>query len=76
MTGTTSWPLWLLLGLGTVGFWAIVAYGVGSLFGPDHRKGDTASGRRPLAELDEKLARGQISIDEYELQRRHLTQGH
>ncbi|EWT07740.1 hypothetical protein N864_23525 [Intrasporangium chromatireducens Q5-1] len=74
MMTTTGWPLWLLLGLGTLGFWGTVAYAAGSLFHrSDPAARDTAD---PLATLDERLARGQLSIEEYVQQRRHLTDGH
>jgi putative membrane protein len=72
--GTTHWALWALLGLGTIGFWAIVAFAAGSLFGRVDPQAPRARG--PRAELDEQLARGQIGIDEYEDRRRHLADGH
>lgn len=72
--GTMHWALWALLGLGTLAFWVVVAYAAGSLVGrvdPDARL-DTS----PRAEPDEQLARGDIGLDEYELRRRHLEDGH
>lgn len=75
MMATTSWPFWLLLALAIMGFWGLVAYAAGSLFGPGDQ-GPPAAGPSSLADLDEKLARGQISVDEYETQRRHLAAGH
>ena len=72
--GTTHWALWALLGLGTIGFWAIVAYAAGSLFGRVDPEAPLATGAR--AELDEQLARGQIGIDEYQQRRQHLADGH
>jgi putative membrane protein len=72
--GTTHWALWALLGLGTIGFWAIVAIAAGSLFGRVDPRAPLVRG--PRAELDEQLARGQISIDEHEDRRRHLADGH
>ena len=72
--GTTHWALWALLGLGTIGFWAIVAYAAGSLFGRVDSETPPAAG--PRTELDEQLARGQIGVDEYEQRRRHLADGH
>jgi putative membrane protein len=68
------WALWALLGLGTIGFWVIIAYAAGSLFGRIDR--EAASAAEPRATLDEQLARGQICIDEYEQRRRHHVDGH
>ncbi len=71
--GTTHWALSALLGLGTIGFWVIVAYAAGSLFGRVDPRGPLATDAH--AELDEQLARGHIGVDEYEQRRPHLTDG-
>lgn len=70
---TTHWTLWALLGLGTIGFWAIVAYAAGSLLGRVDPQAPLAADAR--AEVDEQLARGHIGVDEYEQRRRHLADG-
>ena len=74
MMATTTWPFWLLLALAVLGFWGLVAYAAGSLFTADDRS-QPSTGPNALAELDEKLALGQISVADYETQRRRLAEG-
>lgn len=70
-----GWPMWLMMILGVIAVWALVALLVRQSF----------SGRRPdalpprpsaLAELDARLARGEISAEEYSASRRLISDGH
>ena len=62
-----GWGAWLLMALTTVGFWALVVFGIVTLFrgtggaGPRERVHD--QGARQI--LDERFARGEIDKAEY-----------
>ena len=75
-----GWGMWLMMGLGVAGFWVLVAAVVRSLLA-DRRtltapavQGPTTID--PLRELDGRLARGEISAEEYSATRRLITDGH
>jgi putative membrane protein len=62
-----GWGWWLLMSIGMVAFWAIVIYGIawllrGSQNMQQHHESHTPS---PQETLKQRLARGEISIDEY-----------
>lgn len=65
--------MWLLMGAGTIGFWVLVAMLVRAIFS------DRASGAggtvvpSPLHVLADRLARSEITLEEYEQRRRALT---
>ena len=67
-TNGMGWGGWLLMSLTTVGFWALVVFGVVALF-RGTRDADRSAGRRPERDadriLDERFARGEIDLDEY-----------
>ncbi|MFQ6171314.1 SHOCT domain-containing protein [Oryzobacter sp. R7] len=63
-----GWGGWLLMALTTIGFWALVVFGVVALFrGTRPGRPDDPDGRGHRAEqiLDERFARGEIDADEY-----------
>jgi putative membrane protein len=70
---TPHWALWVLLVLGVLGFWWVVARVVGALFGPDEETTDRDTGQR--VDLDVQLAHGEIDVDEYQLRRRTWPMG-
>lgn len=72
-----GWAGWLLMALTTVGFWALVVFGVVALFrgagrGPDRRD---EPDRRAEHILEERFARGEIDADEYRSRRSALHSG-
>lgn len=63
-----GWWMWGLMLLGTIGFWLIVAYVVRTVI-LGRRSDDTRSAAKsaePLRLLDERLARGEIDVEQYE----------
>ena len=62
-----GWGGWLLMALTTVGFWALVVFGIVALFrgtgGTGVRERDHEPGARQI--LDERFARGEIDAEEY-----------
>ncbi|GAA6524977.1 SHOCT domain-containing protein [Intrasporangium sp. DVR] len=73
-----EWWMWLLMLIGTIGFWVLVAYVVRAVI-LGRRPEDGASTPRaaePLRLLDERLARGEIDIEEYQRTRNVLKNAH
>lgn len=69
-----GWGMWLLMALGTLGFWVLVAMVVCAVMrGPVRHK---ATGPDPLQVLDDRLARGEIDASEYQYRRRLIIDGH
>lgn len=67
--------MWLVMGLGTLAFWILVAVAVRALF--PKRSGSPVQARPdPLTLLAERLAGGDISVAEYERRRRLIVDGH
>lgn len=66
-----AWGGWLVMTLVMLAFWALVVAAVVTLFrSTDRAGGDRSSGRPsapsdPLAILEERLARGDIDVEEY-----------
>jgi putative membrane protein len=63
-----GWGGWLLMILTTVGFWALVVFGIVALFrgvggGAGPRTGAGAASAHQI--LDERFARGEIDVEEY-----------
>ena len=61
---SVGWGWWLVMSIGMVAFWAVVIYGIVRLRGPS-RTGTEPPGESPEQTLKRRLARGEISIDEY-----------
>ncbi len=72
---TMGWGMWLLVGLGTLGFWVLVAIVVRALV-IERRNGSPPAPSDPLQLLDARLARGEMGVEEYEQRRRLLVDGH
>ena len=68
--------MWLLMAAGTLGFWFLIAMLVRAILS-DRLPGPGAAGRgvvpSPLHLLGDRLARGEITLEEYEQRRRALT---
>jgi uncharacterized membrane protein len=64
--GYVSWPIWAVLIVATVSFWAVIFVAVRALFVGRHASGPPGpdNSRDPEA-LRERLDRGEISVDEF-----------
>lgn len=73
-----GWWMWVLMLLGTVGFWLLVAYVVRAVVvGRQPDAPAPASGvDEPLRLLEERLARGEIDLEEYQRVRNVLRHSH
>lgn len=75
-----GWGGWLLMSLTTVGFWAVVVFGIVALFRGGTRDSGTPANRRPEQDpqhiLDERFARGEIDAEEYRARRDVLHSAH
>lgn len=71
------WWMWVLMGLGTIGFWLVVAYFVRMVMeGGSSRSAKPPVEVEPLRLLDERLARGEIDAEEYQRTRNILSHAH
>lgn len=73
--GNGMWWMWLLMGGGTLAFWVVVVLVVRILL-PTGRTSRDRGRPEPLISLKEGLARGEVSLEEYELRRRLIVDGH
>ncbi len=73
-----GWWMWGLMLLGTIGFWLLVAYIVRTVvLGRRTNEAPSAqTSAEPLRLLDERLARGEIDVEEYERTRDILRHAH
>ena len=71
-----GWGMWLVLILGTIGFWLLVAFLVRLVMQGRTEPRANPPEPTPMQLLDERLARGEIGPDEYQQTKRLLTQGH
>ena len=71
----TGW-MWLVMGAGTLVFWVVVILVVRALL--PNRGLQSSEAQRPDAVtlLKERLARGEVTPEEYEQRRRHIVDGH
>lgn len=71
-----GWGMWILMVVGVIGFWLLVAYLVRTVIQgrPGTRTPPDSTGPEPLRLLDERLARGVIELEEYQRIRNGLTQ--
>lgn len=76
-SGGMGWGGWLAMALVMVAFWGLVVYvvvalfrGNGSTSSPSVRAGDPTDARRIL---DERLARGDIQVEEYQARKDALA---
>jgi putative membrane protein len=70
-----DWWMWVLMILGILGFWVLVALVVRSVIQaePSAPASSRVSEPDPLRVLDERLARGEIDTQEYQHTRNVLT---
>ena len=62
-----GWGWWLLMSIGMVAFWGVVIFGaVWLLRGGSPQRPGQPSPERPQEILERRLARGEISVEEYE----------
>ena len=73
--GMALW-MWLVFGLGTVGFWVVIALIVRAILPGWERPDPGPTQPDPLTLLKERLARGEISPEEFEQRRRLIVDGH
>jgi len=76
--GNVGWGGWLMMALIMVAFWGLVVYAVVALFRggvTSSRSGSTdpADPTNPGKILDERLARGDIQIEEYQARKDALA---
>ncbi|MDQ2756682.1 MAG: SHOCT domain-containing protein [Actinomycetota bacterium] len=73
-----GWGMWVVMGLGTIAFWVVVVLVVRALMPGRYRNADMVAAdvrRDPLTLLKEGLARGDVTLQEYEQRRRLITDG-
>lgn len=73
--GMGGW-MWLVMGLGTVAFWAVIVLAVRALLPGRGRQSADPQRPEPLTLLKERLARGEVSPAEFEQRRRLIVDGH
>jgi putative membrane protein len=63
-----GWGWWLLMSVGMVAFWGLVIWGIVALVrgGTSNPSPPEKEPDRPLEILQRRLARGEISVEEYE----------
>lgn len=73
-----DWWMWALMTFGTVGLWALVVLVVRDVFQgrPTQTQLPPRSSSDPLRLLDDRLARGEITSEEYERARSLLAGAH
>lgn len=67
--------MWLIMAAGTTGLWVLVMMFVRAIFSDRSGAADTTLVPSPLHVLAGRLARGEITVEEYEQRRRALTGG-
>lgn len=70
-----GWWMWLVMGGGTLAFWIVVVLLIRVLL-PGARTAAQPVGPAPLTLLKERLARGELTPQEYEQHRRLIVDGH
>lgn len=71
-----GWGGWVLMALAMVVFWGLVFYAILALFhsAPTPGSGPDEAAPDPRRILDERFARGEIELDEYQARRDALVQ--
>lgn len=73
----TGWGGWVMMTLAMVAFWSLVVFGVAAMFRRDGDSGFGQAGEHdPMQILDERFARGEIGVDEYQSRRGALRVMH
>lgn len=73
-----GWLGWLVMSVGMVAFWGLVIWGIVALVrgGSSSSREPEPAGERPLEILQRRLARGEISVEQYEELRDALLDTH
>lgn len=71
-----TWWMWLSMGVGTLAFWVVVVLAVRDLLPGQKKVAHPPPRPEPLTLLQERLASGELSPEEYEQRRRLLVDGH
>ena len=71
-----GWVMWPVMGSGALAFWLVVIVVIRSLLPERSTKDSSAPQTDPLTLLRESLARGEVSVEEYEQRRRILSDAH
>jgi len=73
--GDMGWGGWLLMALVMVVFWALVVFAIVALFRGNGASSNSETGRPadPRRILDERFARGEIQLDEYQARKEALV---
>ncbi|MBK8867113.1 MAG: SHOCT domain-containing protein [Actinomycetales bacterium] len=70
-----GWGMWLVMGSGALAFWLVVILVIPLTAARPH-EGQHGAATDPLTLLKEALARGEVSVEEYEHRRRILSDIH
>ena len=70
-----GWWMWLVMGGGALAFWVVIVLVIRALL-PAGRVRQESTRTDPLTLLKESLARGEVSLEEYEQRRRLIVDGH
>lgn len=73
--GAMGWGGWVLMALVMVAFWGLAVYAIVALFRGSGAGSSSETGRPadPRRILDERLARGEIQVDEYQARKEALV---
>lgn len=74
-TSGMSSGMWLVMAAGTIGLWVLVTILVRTIFSGHSGRAEASLTLSPLHLLADRLARGEITVEEYEQRRRALTRG-
>lgn len=67
--------MWLVMAGGIIGLWVLVTMLVRAIFSDHSARAEASVVPSPLHVLADRLARSEITIEEYEQRRRALTRG-
>lgn len=70
-----AWWMWLVMGGGAIAFWVVVALVIRAIL-PGREHTSRLDAPEPMTLLKERLARGEVTPEEYEQRRRLLVDGH
>ena len=70
-----GWAGWLVMGFGTIAFWVVVVLVIRALL-PARTSERRVEPADPIGLLKERLARGDLTPEEYEQRRRIILDGH
>lgn len=73
--GGMGWGGWLVMAVFMVAFWGLVVYAIVALFrgNTSNPRPDTGRPADPRQILDERFARGEIQVDEYQARKEALV---